>query len=162
MFQSLAIYSLQFDLTTSYTPGITSALKHSLLIWVPKPWNLMNSVCTSLHVTDICQNTYIDQKHLNLCSNYFIVFLTFHNAPKGTTEDKMAGWHHRLDGHEFEWTPGVGDGQGGLACCDSWGHKESDTTERLKWTELNELLNKNLQMTTDVWTAKWCFMSLFY
>ena len=41
----------------------------------------------------------------------------------------MAGWHHRLHGHEFGWTPGVGDGQGGLACCDSWGHKESDTTE---------------------------------
>ena len=56
---------------------------------------------------------------------------------KGTTEDEMAGWHHRLDGHEFEWTPGVGDGQGGLACCDSWGHEESDTTEQLNWTELN-------------------------
>ena len=54
---------------------------------------------------------------------------------KGTTEDEMAGWHHRLDGHEFGWTPGVGDGQGGLACCNSWGHKESDTTERLNWTE---------------------------
>ena len=56
---------------------------------------------------------------------------------KGMTEDEMAGWHHRLDGHEFGWTPGVGDGQGGLACCDSRGHKESDTTERLNWTEIN-------------------------
>ena len=55
---------------------------------------------------------------------------------KGTTEDEMAGWHHWLDGHESEWTPGVGDGQGGLACCDSWGLKESDMTERLKWSEL--------------------------
>ena len=55
---------------------------------------------------------------------------------KGTTEDEMAGWHHRLDGREFEWTPGVGDGQGGLACCNSWGRKESDTTERLNWTEV--------------------------
>ena len=55
---------------------------------------------------------------------------------KGTTEDEMAGWHHRLDGREFEWTPGVGDGWGGLVCCDSWGFKESDTTERLNWTEL--------------------------
>ena len=54
---------------------------------------------------------------------------------KGTTEDEMAGWHHQLDGHEFGWTPGVGDGQGGLACCNSWGHKESDTTEWLNWTE---------------------------
>ena len=56
---------------------------------------------------------------------------------KGTTEFEMARWHHRLDGRESEWTPGVADGQGGLACCDSWGHKESDTTERLNWTELN-------------------------
>ena len=56
---------------------------------------------------------------------------------KGTTEDKMAGWHHRLNGRESEWTPGVGDGQGGPACCDSWGGKESDTTEWLNWTELN-------------------------
>ena len=54
---------------------------------------------------------------------------------KGSTEDEMAGWHHRLDGHESEWTPGVGDGQGGLACCDSWGCKESDTTEWLDWTD---------------------------
>ena len=54
---------------------------------------------------------------------------------KWTTEDEMAGWHHRLNGHEFERTPGVGDGQGGLACCDSWGRKESDTTERLNCTE---------------------------
>ena len=56
---------------------------------------------------------------------------------KGTTEDEMAGWHHRLSGHGFEWTLGVGDGQGGLACCNSWGCKESGTTERLNWTELN-------------------------
>ena len=56
---------------------------------------------------------------------------------KGTTQDKMAGWHHGLDGRESEGTPGVGDGQGGLACYDSWGRKESETTERLNWTELN-------------------------
>ena len=48
---------------------------------------------------------------------------------KGTTEDEMVGWHHRLDGHGFGWTPEVGDGQGGLACCDSRGCKKSDTTE---------------------------------
>ena len=48
---------------------------------------------------------------------------------KGTTEDEMAGWHHRLNGRGFGWTPGVGDGQGGLACCDSWCCKESDMTE---------------------------------
>ena len=55
---------------------------------------------------------------------------------KGTREDEMAGWHHWLNGHESEWTPGVDDGQGGLACCDSWGHKELDTTEWLNWAEV--------------------------
>ena len=56
---------------------------------------------------------------------------------KETTEDEIAGWHHRLDGHEFQWTLGVGDGQGGLACYNAWGHKESETTEWLNWTETN-------------------------
>ena len=56
---------------------------------------------------------------------------------KGMTEDEMVGWHRRLNRHEFEWTLGVGDGQGGLTCCNSWGHKELDTTEWLSWTELN-------------------------
>ena len=60
---------------------------------------------------------------------------------KGTTEDEMAGGHHRLVGRESEWTPGVVDGQGGLACCESWGRKESDTTERLNWTELMNYFN---------------------
>ena len=55
---------------------------------------------------------------------------------KERTEDEMVRWHHQLNGHEFGWTPEVGDGQGGLVCCSSWGHKESDTTERLNWTEL--------------------------
>ena len=55
---------------------------------------------------------------------------------KGMTEDEMVGWHHRLDGHGFGWTPGVGDGQGGLACCGSWGCKESDTAEWLNWIEM--------------------------
>ena len=57
---------------------------------------------------------------------------------RGTTEDEMVGWYLRLNGHEFEWTPGVGDGQGGVACCDSWGRKESNTTEWLNWTEYSQ------------------------
>ena len=48
----------------------------------------------------------------------------------GTTEDKMVGWHHRLNGHGFEQAPGDGEGQGSLACCSPWGHKESDMTEQ--------------------------------
>ena len=69
---------------------------------------------------------------------------------KGMTEDEMVEWHHWLNGHEFEWTPGVGDGQGGLACCDSQGRKESDTTEQLNWSELN-IWSKN---STSVYLSK--------
>ena len=53
---------------------------------------------------------------------------------RGTTENEIIVWHHWLNGLEYEWTPGDGDGQGGLTCCDSWGHKESDTNEWLNWT----------------------------
>ena len=59
---------------------------------------------------------------------------------KGTTEVEMFGWNHQHDGHGFGWTPGVGNGQGGLACCGFWGHKDLDTTERLNLTELNSLM----------------------
>ena len=65
---------------------------------------------------------------------------------KGMTEDEMAGWHHRLDGRESEWTPGVGDGQGGLACCDSWGR-----TRLSNWTELNWCWSKEASLC---WWAK--------
>ena len=58
---------------------------------------------------------------------------------KGTTEDNVVAWHHRLNGLEFDQVPGVGDGQGSLACCSLWGHKESDMTEQLNWTELDNL-----------------------
>ena len=78
---------------------------------------------------------------------------------KATTEDEMTGWHHRLNGHEFKWTPGVGDGQEGLACCDSWSHKESDTTERLNWTETLSVVI-NVAFVTDI--AKQEIISLIY
>ena len=58
---------------------------------------------------------------------------------KGTTEDEMVVWHHPLNAHGFGWTSGVGDGQGGLACCSSWGRRESNTTERLNWTDITYL-----------------------
>ena len=69
---------------------------------------------------------------------------------KGTTEDEMAGWHHQLDGRAFEWTPGVGDGQGGLACCDSWSCKESDTTEWLNWTECASRIYNYFSLSTNL------------
>jgi len=71
---------------------------------------------------------------------------------KGTTEDETAGWHHRLYGHEFEWTPGVGDGQGGLACCSPRGCKESDTIERLNLTEIQHTVKKSFKKTYIVTT----------
>ena len=66
---------------------------------------------------------------------------------KVMTEDEMVGWHHWLNGHGFGWTPGVGDGQGGPACCDSWGHKELDMTKQLNWTELTTLTSHALKET---------------
>ena len=73
----------------------------------------------------------------------------------------MAGWHHRLDGHEFEWTLGVGDGQGGLACCNSWGHKESDTTEQLNWTELTREKMKLVGRGTFIFHYMFFWIELF-
>ena len=70
---------------------------------------------------------------------------------KGTTKDEMAGWHHRLDGLESEWTPGVGDGQGGLVCCNSWGRKELDTTERLNLTEVKNMWRTLFTKWSSVW-----------
>ena len=71
---------------------------------------------------------------------------------KGTTEDEMAGWHHRLNGRESEWTLGVGDGQGGLECCNSWGRKESDMTEWLNWTEQLTLSLKLSKHAMKCWS----------
>ena len=68
-----------------------------------------------------------------------------------TTEDEMVGWHHRLNGHEFEQAPGVGDGQGSLACCSPWTCKESDTTEQLNWTELSYIQSPSHIPINDNW-----------
>ena len=68
---------------------------------------------------------------------------------KGMTEDEMVGWHHWLNGDEFEWTPGIGDGQGGLVCCSSWGHQELDTTEWLNWTEWSSGFPYYLQFESE-------------
>ena len=80
---------------------------------------------------------------------------------KGTTEDDMVGWHHWLNGHEFGYTPGVGGGQGGLACCSPWGRKESDTTEQ--WTELygceSWTIKMDEQWKTDAFKL-WCWRRL--
>ena len=89
---------------------------------------------------------------------------------KGTTEDEMAGWHHWLDGHKSEWTPGVGDGQGGLACCNAWGRKESDTTERLNWTETHILFQillrykvlQDTEYSSSLWYSVGPCLSLSY
>ena len=74
---------------------------------------------------------------------------------KVTTEDEMAGWRHWLHGRESEWTPGVGDGQGGLVCCDSWGLKELDTTERLIWSDLNSQQFWSVHRALRQWKVQW-------
>ena len=81
---------------------------------------------------------------------------------KGMTEDEMARRHHWLNGREFEWTPGVGDGQGGLACCNSWGRNESDMTERLTSTELNSSYVWMWELDhKEGWAPKsWCFWNV--
>ena len=71
--------------------------------------------------------------HCLVFYSFLISFCTL-TTTKGMTEDEMVGWHHWLNGHEFEQGPGVGDGQGGLVRCSAWGCKESDMTERLNWT----------------------------
>ena len=78
---------------------------------------------------------------------------------KGITEDEMAEWHHRLDGRESGWTLGVGDGQGGLVCCNSWGCKESDTTEWLNWTVILLYLKikKPFEMLNIPFKDQWSF-----
>ena len=68
---------------------------------------------------------------------------------KGMTEDEMVGWHHWLNGHEFEQAPGVGDRQGGLVCCSPWSCKKSDMTEQLNWTKLQMVI-------LFIWYEPWC------
>ena len=83
---------------------------------------------------------------------------------KGTTEDEMAGWHHQLDAHEFGWTLVVGYGQGGLACCNSWGRKELDTTEQLNWTEwkiVSELLRFVCADPIETWFLSQVMFGVF-
>ena len=72
---------------------------------------------------------------------------------KGTTEDEMVEWHHQFNGHEFEQTPGVGNGQGGLVFCSPWCCKESNTSEQLHWIELNYKVHGNLQARILGWVA---------
>ena len=79
---------------------------------------------------------------------------------KGTTEDEMAGWHHRLNGHEFESTLGVGNGQGSLVCCSPWGDKESDMTEWMNWWRVSWwcwcLFFVKLADIFGMWDCLWC------
>ena len=95
-----------------------------------KTWNF--------YVWQVCQHLYVTSDEAWL--GHFLTHMQLNQVrilnclkKKGTTEDEMVGWHHRLNGHGFGYTPAASDGQGGLVCCGSWGHKELDTTERLKW-----------------------------
>ena len=126
--------------------------------WVPKTWCLWTVVLEKtlespldckevqpVHLKETSLRCSLGRLMLKLKLQYFGHLMRrvdpdagrdWGQEEKGTTEDEMAGWHHGLDGHESEWTLGIGDGQGGLVCCNSWGCKELDTTEQLNWTEL--------------------------
>ena len=80
---------------------------------------------------------------------------------KGMTEDDMVSWHHQLDGHEFGWTLGIGDGQGGLACCSSWGHKESDATE-LNWIWFFEMWIQRAELCGRAINQRCSFLRVFF
>jgi len=106
-------------------------LPHPPNILFPLFYSFFIALCICSFLSIHAHSTFLHPKN-----NLFLNPRDWGEEEKGMTEDEMAGWHHRLDGREFEWTPGVGDGQGGMACCDSWGCKEWDTTEWLNWTEL--------------------------
>ena len=95
----------------------------------------MSISCTLLSTPSI--NLFIDVTLYYCCD--LITVILWRQEEKGMTEDEMVGWHHWFDGHEFGKVLGVGDGQGSLAGCSPWGRQESDTTERLNWTELMSL-----------------------
>ena len=117
--------------------------KSILCSWFIPPFSIAPLVTTSLFTISIICFCFINKFiciFLHLYSMYIIhlsfpVWLDWRWEEKGTTEDEMVGWHHRLDVHGFGWTLGVGDGQRGLECWGSWVRKESDTTEWLNWTE---------------------------
>ena len=122
-------------------------------LWVLRCWRRLESPWTARRsnksiLTEINPGISLEEMMLKLKLLYFghlmrrvdsleKTLMDWGQEEKGTTEDEMAGWHHWLDGCESEWNPGVGDGQGGLACCNSWSSKESDTTERLNLTKLD-------------------------
>ena len=123
-------------------------------------------------VSGFCRQFYGPINRLNLSKAYKCWLIgkdpdagrDWGQEEKGTTEDEMAGWHHWLDGCESEWTLGVGDGQGGLVCCDSWGRKESDMTERLSWTEGThmQILTKIHPFSILLTQFFFCFLFLQY
>ena len=82
---------------------------------------------------------------------------------KGTTEDEMVGWYHWVNGHEFGWTPGVNDGQGGLVCCSPWGHKELDSTEQLNWwlTIITMLCIRSPELIHFITGSLYCLTNIF-
>ena len=123
------VTSLLFNMLSRFVIAFLPRSKRLLLSWLHSP----STVIFEPKKISLSQFFPI---YLSWCNGSCAMILVFWQDEKGTTEDEMAGWHHWLCGRESEWTPRVGDGQGGLACCNSWGRKELDTTEWLNWTEL--------------------------
>ena len=150
-----------------------------LTMWITTNWKILQEMGIPNHLPCLLRNLYAGQEAtvrtglgtpdwfqirkgvrqgciLSPCLFNFYAEYIMRNAgqeEKGTTENEMAGWHYRLDAHEFGWTLGVGDGQGGLVCCDSWGRRELDTTEQLNWNEYSGWYKVGLQ--PKEWMNKW-------
>ena len=116
-----------------------------------QPWDFLGRTDAKAETPILCQShakTWLTGKDSDAGRDW--------GQEKGTTGDEMAGSHHWLNGHEFEWTPGVGIRQGGLECCDSWGRKESDTTELLNWSYMydSETMCISLEKKVGFWLRK--------
>ena len=110
----------------------TPSLRRSVLKF---PWKAWCWSWNSNTLATWCEEPTYLKRPWKWSFEIFSIFWDWKWEEKGATEDEMVGWHQRLNGHGFGWTSGVGDGQGGLVCCSSWGRKESDMTEWLNWTE---------------------------
>ena len=120
-------------------PTSSNSLVHERSLYTLCSWGIYSCILYSCLRQQVIRLTLFSRNKLILlnewCCHSEVLSWRLIAVEKGTTEDEMAGWHHWLYGCESEWTLGVGDGQGGLACCDSWGRKESDMTEQLNWNE---------------------------
>ena len=122
--------------------------KNIIQAWLMKCRRTRDQIANIHWIIEIAREI---QKNIYFCFVDYSKAFDWGQEEKGTTEDEMVRRHHRLSEHGFEETPGVGDEQGGLVCCSSWGHKELETTEQLNWTESFWLCGPQQTLETSLW-----------